>query len=104
MLLFDQHYPHIAVYLHDFHNLKDRLQETAAEIPKNYQQLWTELLQQGVESGELRPDLDVKVAGYATLGMCNWMYRWYTPDGSISAEDIADVFTKLTLDGMTRRS
>ncbi len=103
MTLFHQHYPHIAVYLHDYHNLQQKLQHNAIETPKHYQQLWAQLLQQGVDAGELRQDLDIKVAGYAMLGMCNWVYRWYNPEGAMSAEEIADVFTKLTLEGLTRQ-
>jgi TetR/AcrR family transcriptional regulator, cholesterol catabolism regulator len=103
MTLFHQHYPHIAVYLHDFHHLMQKLQKNAIETPKHYQRLWAALLQQGVETGELRHDLDVKVTGYAILGMCNWVYRWYNPQGALSAEDIADIFTKLVLEGLTQR-
>jgi AcrR family transcriptional regulator len=100
--VFHQHYPHIAVYLHDFHNMMQKLQDNTIEAPKEYQRLWAQLLQQGVDSGDLRSDLDVTVAGYAILGMCNWMYRWYTPEGHMSAEAIADVFTKLVLEGLQR--
>jgi len=103
MTLFHQHYPHIAVYLHDFHNLMQKLQKNAIETPKHYQRLWAALLQQGVATGELRPDLDTKMTGYAILGMCNWVYRWYNPQGTLSAEDIADIFTKLVLEGLTQR-
>ncbi len=103
MAVFHEHYPHIAVYLHDFHNLAQKLQQNAIETPKNYQRLWAELLQQGVDTGELRADLDIKVTGYAILGMCNWVYRWYNPEGAFSAEAIAEIFTKLTLEGLTRR-
>jgi AcrR family transcriptional regulator len=103
MTLFHQHYPHIAVYLHDFHNLMQKLQKNAIETPKHYQRLWAALLQQGVATGELRPDLDTKVTGYAILGMCNWVYRWYNPQGTLSAEDIADIFTKLVLEGLAQR-
>ena len=103
MTLFHEHYPHIAVYLHDFHNLTQKLQQNAIETPKHYQRLWADLLQKGVDAGELRADLDVKVTGYAILGMCNWVYRWYNPEGTLSAEAIADIFTKLALEGLTRR-
>jgi AcrR family transcriptional regulator len=98
--IFHQHYPHIAVYLHDFHNVMQKLKDNSIEAPKEYQQLLAQLLQQGVDSGELRSDLDMTVAGYAILGMCNWMYRWYKPEGNLSAEAIADVFTKLVLEGL----
>jgi AcrR family transcriptional regulator len=102
MTLFHQHYPHIAVYLHDYHHLMQQLQKNAIETPKHYQQLWTTLLEQGVATGEVRGDLDVKVAGYAILGMCNWIYRWYNPQGALSAEEIAGIFTTLVLEGLTR--
>jgi TetR/AcrR family transcriptional regulator, cholesterol catabolism regulator len=100
MTLFHQHYPHIAVYLHDYHHLMEKLQDNVIETPRHYQRLWAALLQQGIDAGELRCDLDVKVAGYAILGMCNWVYRWYKPTGRLPAEEVAAVFTKLVLEGL----
>ena len=97
---FHEHYPHIAVYLHDYHHLMQQLQKNVIETPKHYQRLWADLLQQGVDGGALRSDLDVKVTGYAILGMCNWVYRWYNPQGTLSAEEIAEIFTKLVLEGL----
>jgi AcrR family transcriptional regulator len=102
MTLFHQHYPHMAVYLHDYHHLMQKLQKDIIETPKHYQRLWAALLQQGIDAGELRNDLDVKVTVYAILGMCNWVYRWYNPEGKLSAEAIAAIFTTLILDGLSR--
>ena len=102
MTVYHDHYPHIAVYLHDYHHLMQQLEKNVIETPKHYQRLWAQLLQQGVDSGELRGDLDVKVTGYAILGMCNWIYRWYNPQGTLSAEEIADVFIKLVLEGLIK--
>ena len=102
MTLFHQHYPHMAVYLHDYHHLMQKLQKDIIETPKHYQRLWAALLQQGIDAGELRNDLDVKVTVYAILGMCNWVYRWYNPEGKQSAEAIAAIFTTLILDGLSR--
>jgi TetR/AcrR family transcriptional regulator, cholesterol catabolism regulator len=100
--LFHQHYPHMAVYLHDYHHLMQKLQKDVIETPKHYQRLWATLLQQGIDAGELRNDLDVQVTVYAILGMCNWVYRWYNPEGKRSAEEIAAIFTTLVLDGLSR--
>ncbi len=102
LALFHQHYPHIAVYLHDFHHLMRQLQEDVRETPKQYQRLWATLLEQGMLAGELRRDLDAKITAYAILGMCNWVYRWYNPDGKLSAEEIAAIFTRLVLEGLGR--
>lgn len=102
LTLFHQHYPHMAVYLHDYHHLLQKLQQDSIETPKHYQRLWATLLQQGIDAGELRADLDVNVTGYAILGMCNWIYRWYHPGGKLSAEAIAALFSKIILDGVSR--
>jgi hypothetical protein len=78
-----------------------QLEKNTIETPRHYQQLWAMLLEQGVATGEVRSDLDIKVTGYAILGMCNWIYRWYNPQGTLSAEEIAGIFTTLVLEGLT---
>jgi AcrR family transcriptional regulator len=100
MTVFHQHYPHIAVYLHDYHHLMQQLEKNTIETPRHYHQLWATLLEQGVATGEVRNDLNIKVTGYAILGMCNWIYRWYNPQGTLSAEEIAGIFTTLVLEGL----
>ena len=102
MTIFHLHYPHIAVYLHDYRHLMDKLEQNVIETPKQYQRLWDTLLRQGIAAGEIRDDVDVTMAGYALLGMCNWAYRWYNPAGRLSPQEVADVFTKIALQGLTR--
>ena len=102
MTVFHLHYPHIAVYLHDYRHLMDKLEQNVIETPKQYQRLWDALLRQGIDAGEIRDDVDVTMAGYALLGMCNWAYRWYNPSGRLSPQEVADVFTKIALQGLTR--
>ncbi len=102
MTVFHLHYPHIAVYLHDYRHLMDKLEQNVIETPKQYQRLWDTLLRQGIAAGEIRDDVDVTMAGYALLGMCNWAYRWYNPAGRLSPQEVADVFTKIALQGLTR--
>ena len=102
MTVFHLHYPHIAVYLHDYRHLMDKLEQNVIETPKQYQRLWDTLLRQGIAAGEIRNDVDVTMAGYALLGMCNWAYRWYNPAGRLSPQEIAEVFTKIALQGLIR--
>jgi hypothetical protein len=37
------------------------------------------------------------------IGMCNWMVRWYRPDGRLTPDQIADHFADLLLSGLDRR-
>jgi AcrR family transcriptional regulator len=67
-------------------------------IPKRdrYENCLRRILQEGSESGELVTG-DVRLAGLAILGMCNWVARWYRPDGSRSPDEIAAAFAALAV-------
>jgi TetR/AcrR family transcriptional regulator, cholesterol catabolism regulator len=59
------------------------------------------ILTEGVLNGEFEPR-DEKVMAFAIDGMCNWLTKWYTPEGPKSAADIADDFTGLLMRGLLR--
>jgi len=64
-----------------------------------YEQLLRDILQAGMDAEELRP-MDVKLAGHFVLGSINWMPRWYTPEGALSAAAIADRFCDMVIAGI----
>jgi TetR/AcrR family transcriptional regulator, cholesterol catabolism regulator len=34
------------------------------------------------------------------LGMLNWLYKWYDPQGRLSVQEVAEQFTSLALAGL----
>jgi hypothetical protein len=52
------------------------------------------VVREGVEAGLLR-DLPPRLVVFGLLGMCNWLHKWYRPDGKRSPGEIADVFVAL---------
>jgi AcrR family transcriptional regulator len=97
---FDQHYPHLFVYLHEREEMKRRFREQFRLSPKQYERCWQQILREGVKSGEFRPDLDVQVVSYGLLGMLNWLYKWYDPRGRLGVREVADQFSTLALAGL----
>ena len=97
---FDRHYPHLFVYLREREAVKRRFREKIGFSPKEYERCWQQILREGVESGEFRPDLDIQVASYGLLGMLNWLYKWYDPKGRLSVQEVAEQFTALALAGL----
>ena len=97
---FDQHYPHLFVYLRERESVKRRFREMIGYSPKEYERHWQQIIREGVESGEFRPDLDIQVASYGLLGMLNWLYKWYDPQGRLSVQEVAEEFTSLALAGL----
>jgi AcrR family transcriptional regulator len=48
-------------------------------------------------------DLDPKLAAFALLGMLNWTYQWYKPNGSNSREEITRNFQEIFMRGVLGR-
>lgn len=67
---------------------------------KHHAELLATILQQGIESGEFRA-VNIMVTSLAIVGMCNWLYEWYSPNGTLEPHEIAGVFTELVLNGLS---
>jgi AcrR family transcriptional regulator len=65
-----------------------------------FDRLFLQVIERGIESGRFRTDLDARIAGLGILGMCAWVHQWYRPGGRFTAEQIADIFSEMALAGL----
>jgi len=92
---------HVQILVHDRDNVGCTMEEWRSLHPKyhaagvagrdRYETLFRRIIEDGIRSGEFAPT-DVQLARLAVLGMCNWMIRWYRPEGRCSAEEIGVQF------------
>lgn len=61
------------------------------------------LLIEGMESGEFRPTLDASIISFAILGVVNWSYQWFDPDGTKSDREVAGIFMEMILHGIEKK-
>jgi AcrR family transcriptional regulator len=61
-----------------------------------YEAYFRHILEDGIRTGEF-VEHDVRLAVLAILGMCNWVVRWYRPDGDRSPDEIAEEFAGLAV-------
>ncbi|WP_323763993.1 TetR/AcrR family transcriptional regulator [Marinovum sp.] len=54
------------------------------------------LIEKGIARGEFRPT-NSHVAAFGIIGMANWTSRWFRADGSLSAQEVADIIADLAL-------
>ena len=72
-----------------------------AERNAQSRNVWMTLLTEGVETGVLRPDLNVELT-YRFIRDTIWVaVRWYRPGGKLSHQDIADQYLHILLDGIS---
>jgi len=87
-----------------FRHLAIALPRSAREmIDQGRRAYWDRLLtilSEGVERGDFRSDLDVKIVGRSLLGMCAWTSMWYRPNGRCTASEIAATYWAMALEGL----
>jgi AcrR family transcriptional regulator len=66
-----------------------------------YMAIVSEIIRDGVGGGAFATT-DPKTSALQVFGMCNYAWTWYRPDGSQSVEDIARLFARNILGGLTR--
>ena len=90
-----------AVLLFEHRSLEGR--QHARHVPNRdkFENLWREVLKDGVRSKQFGCD-DIPLTARALLGIMNWTITWYRPDGSLTIKQIADSYTRLLLNGLLR--
>lgn len=67
---------------------------------KEQRKLWIDLLNEGVEQGCFRPDVDVDVV-YRFIRDTTWVsVRWYQPGGPLTAEEVGRQYLSIVLGGI----
>jgi hypothetical protein len=88
-------------------SLRDGHIEEAGEVRasmdriwKDYERMWTGLIAEGQAAGVFRQGGDPKMLAFGILGMCNWLARWYDPEGGTSIDDLVDSYADMVGHGL----
>jgi TetR/AcrR family transcriptional regulator, cholesterol catabolism regulator len=69
---------------------------------REQRKMWVDVLNQGVEEGCFRPDLDVDLV-YRFIRDTTWVsVRWYQPGGPLTAEQVGHQYLAIVLGGITK--
>jgi hypothetical protein len=68
-------------------------------LTRRYAELVEAIIHTGIASGEFR-GMDEKMVTFAILGACNWIHRWYSPEGRLQPGEISAAFTDFFLRGL----
>jgi AcrR family transcriptional regulator len=104
----------ITVMLHENHPLPPALRKRINARKKDYihfleslmaevQQKVQQKVQQEAQSKsqpQARGKVSPRAAAFALLGMINWIYQWYKPEGELQAQNLIPQFTDLIFGGI----
>jgi AcrR family transcriptional regulator len=86
------------VFFSEIFSLRPELGQWVRRANRAFGAVIENVVKEGVQKGELRP-LHPKRFTYALMGMCNWMHRWYRPDGEWTPDTVAEEFIRLLESG-----
>jgi AcrR family transcriptional regulator len=90
----------VAVTYHDFGLLTGERRDTIVKERQVYERFVVGLIKEAQESGDVRPEVDARLAAYSALGMANWVYTWYRPSGKTSPEELAELISEMIVGGL----
>jgi AcrR family transcriptional regulator len=86
------------VFTREWRYLEEAYRDQIVAERRRYEERFRALFREGVEAGELRPDLDVGAATLLVLSAANWAYTWFT--AGFDTDALADRFTAILVDGV----
>ncbi|MBV9322178.1 MAG: TetR family transcriptional regulator [Chloroflexi bacterium] len=89
----------LTVYLSEWRQLATESLATNRDQRARYAFLFHEILRDGIASGEFRP-MDTRIVMLGMIGMCNYLFRWYRPDGRLSPDQVADALIDMVMQGV----
>jgi TetR/AcrR family transcriptional regulator, cholesterol catabolism regulator len=94
----------ITVMLHENHPLPPALRKRINARKKDYvhflEKLMAEVQNQAQQSHRAKGKVSPRAAAFALLGMLNWIYQWYKPEGDLQAQNLTPQFTDLIFGGI----
>jgi AcrR family transcriptional regulator len=91
---------YVTVFFQEMHWLEKWLPadqyEEIDRLQSEFRNYVTGVIEKGVKAKVFRP-VDATVAAFGLIGMVGWTYQWYTPAGRHTLQDVAGIFTDLTL-------
>ncbi len=96
----ETHRAHVAVFEQERRTLeREAVWDAVRGDRQAFEALLRRVLDQGIRDGEWSID-DPQLAALALLGMVNHSALWFTPGGRLNADQVADGFVDLFLDGV----
>ena len=89
----------ITVMLHENHPLPPTLRKRINARKKDYIHFLENLVAEVQRVRQSKGTVTPRAAAFALLGMINWIYQWYRPEGALQEASLAQQYTEIFFQG-----
>jgi AcrR family transcriptional regulator len=90
----------ITVMLHENHPLPPTLRRRINARKKEYIHFVESLMAEVQRGRQAKGSVTARAAAFALLGMINWIYQWYKPEGDLQTHNLIPQFTEFVFGGL----
>ncbi len=90
----------ITVILHENRSLKGALRKKINLRKREYIHYIENLIAQVQEQAGVKPLLTPSLAAFALLGMINWLYQWFQPEGPTKQNELTEAYVDFFFRGL----
>src|SRR5258708_39594637 len=89
----------ITVMLHENHPLSPALRKRINARKKDYVHFLENLITEVRRTRGAKGSATPRATAFALLGMLNWIYQWYRPEGTLQEESLVQQYTEIFFHG-----
>ena len=89
----------ITVMLHENHPLPPAMRRKINARKKDYVHFMENLIAEVQRERGSKANVSARASAFALLGMINWIYQWYRPDGVLQEESMVREYTEIFFAG-----
>lgn len=60
------------------------------------------LIEEGIRQGQFKSNLRADILTMGILGMTNWSFYWFNPDGEVPEERVVEIYVDMILNGISK--
>lgn len=94
--------PYMTVFFSERARLSPEKLKAINTRRRNYEECIANFIRQGIKENVIN-SVNVLPTVYGILGMCNWLYQWFNPQGPCKPEEIASIYSEIILDGLIKK-
>ena len=88
------------VFFREMKHLSDVNAEQVKQKREEFRQNIEKIISGGISNGEFSEELQADMIAFGILGVTNWSYQWYDPNGKISEDALSTIFVNMILNGI----
>ena len=58
------------------------------------------MIEKGIDEGEFKGNIRADILTFGILGITNWSYYWFNPNGEVSEKELTDSYMDLIINGI----